>query len=371
MVTPRYLPHIGGVERYVHEISTRLAREGVDVTVLTTDPSRESPPREAVDGVEVVRVPAWPRHSDYHFAPDVYRVVSAGSWDLVHVQSYHTFVAPLAMLAGRRRRSPYVVTFHAGGHSSCLRRSIRGFQWTLLRPLLAGAARLVAITPSEIDRYSSRLDVPRERFVLIPLATDLSGLERNGPVVPPSGSVIASVGRLERYKGHHRLIQALPGILERRPDARVWIAGSGPYETKLRRLARKLGVSERVEIRAVAAGDRRKMAHELSKASLVVLLSEFETQPAAALEAIAVGRPVLVLGTNGLSDLADRGLARAIPRDSTSHEIAAAVVDQFERPLVPARIDLPTWDDCARRHVDLYRSVWDDERAGRTSCVCS
>ena len=354
MTTPRYLPHIGGVERYVHEISTRLARGGVDVSVLTTDVTGELPPSQEVEGVNVLRVPAWPRERDYYFAPEIYRQVRRGRWNLVHVQSYHTAVAPLAMLSARRTGLPYVVTFHAGGHSSWLRRAIRRPQWTLLRPLLADAARLVVIARFEIDLYSRRLRLPRERFALIPLATDFARFKQDGDVVEP---VIASVGRLERYKGHHRLIEALPAILAERPDVAVWIAGAGPYEDSLRRLASKLRVSERVDIRALEGSDREAMAREISKCALVVLLSDYETQPAAALEAAALGRPVLVLDTTGLAELAEVGLAQAIPRDSSAQQIAAAVLEQLRNPFVPKDARLPNWDECAARHLELYRTL--------------
>lgn len=357
MVTPRYLPHIGGVERYVHELSTRLARDGLEITVLTTDPTGELPGYEEADGIEILRLPAWPRKHDYYFAPGVYRQISAGTWDVVHVQSYHTFVAPLAMLAARRARLPYVLTFHAGGHSSWFRRAVRRPQWALLRPLLADAARLVAIAQFEIDVYSKRLRLPREHFVLIPLGTDFGRLAGLRSGAAPSKPIIASLGRLERYKGHHRLIEALPEILQRRPDATVWIAGSGPYDEKLKRLAKKLGVAQQVDIHAVPSADREAMACELSKVALVVLLSEYETQPAAALEAVALGRPVLVLDTTGLRNLADLGLAHAIPRNSTSGEIAASVLEQLEDPFVPARVELPSWDDCAAKHIELYQNV--------------
>jgi glycogen synthase len=364
VVTPRYLPHIGGVERYVHEVSTRLADAGLEMTVLTTDPDIRSPRSEPSEGVEIVRVRAWPRRRDYYFAPDVYRIVSARNCDLVHVQSYHTFVAPLAMLAARRRGLPYVVTFHAGGHSSRLRRAMRIPQWALLRPLLAHAARLVAIAPFEIDLYSQRLRVPRERFALIPLGTDLGEIavvSTEEPVVsteePTSDPIVASIGRLERYKGHHRLIEALPDVLAAEPNVRVWIGGAGPYEDDLNRLARDLGVADRVDIHAVPASDRSAMARALASVSLVVLLSDYETQPAVALEAIALKRPVLVRDTTGLGDLARQGWARAIHRDSTPAQIAEAVVDELRNPFVPENPRLPTWDDSARSHLEMYRDV--------------
>ena len=132
----------------------------------------------------------------------------------------------------------------------------------------------------------------------------------------------------------------------------------------LKRMARRLGVAERVEIRAVPAHDQRAMAAELSKVALVVLLSEHETLPIAVLEALAVRRPVLVTYTRGLDELADRGLVSAIPQASGPRDIAAAVLKQFRDPFVPAHVDLPTWDDCAARHHELYTSII-EEASGR------
>lgn len=357
MVTPRYLPHIGGVERYVHEVSTRLPRDEVDVSVLTTDVTGELPPLEEIDGVKVRRVPAWPKSRDYYFAPGIYAHVRRGPWDVVHVQSYHTFVAPLAMLAVRRVGVPYVVTFHGGGHSSRLRRNLRRPQWALLRPLLGDAARLVVIAQFEIDLYSARLRFPRDRFVLIPLGTDFARFKQEEATAAPGTTVIASIGRLERYKGHHRLIEALPAILRERPDTTAWVAGTGPYEDELRRLAEKLHVAERVDFRALDGSDRQGMAREMSKAALVVLLSDYETQPAVVLEAAALGRPVLVFDTTGLAEVAEQGLAQAIPRASTPEEIAVAVLEQLRNPFVPDAVEIPTWDDCAARHLELYRTL--------------
>jgi len=42
--------------------------------------------------------------------------------------------------------------------------------------------------------------------------------------------LIVSGGRLERYKGHHRAIAALPELIRRVPDARLYVVGTGPYE---------------------------------------------------------------------------------------------------------------------------------------------
>jgi len=434
MVTARYFPYVGGTEMHVYEVSRRLVARGIKVTILTTMPPAPASDRKAaqhrpkgacpyfgmektsvgvglapahiaeeevVDGVRIVRVRAWrvaPRFivggDDYYFAPEVFsfivgracrgqdqgtRCIEGGGWDVVHCQGCHTFVPVLAMLAARKARLPYVVTFHTGGHSSHMRKSIRGIQWRLLRPLLAGASSLVGVSQFEVDYFCDVLGLPVRRFCVIPngcrgvinhaptrvvgawLARALT-LDSPADAKPRAGSgmapLIVSVGRLERYKGHQRLIRALPRLRRWRTDVRLLIVGTGPYEAVLRRLARKEGVAEYVEIRAIAAGDRQGMAEIFSQASLVALLSEYEAHPIAVMEALALGRPVLVADTSGLRELAERRLVRSIALHSSPEEVAEAIRQQIEEPIVPAAgFVLPSWDDCADRLAMVYRGV--------------
>jgi glycosyltransferase involved in cell wall biosynthesis len=354
-VTPRYFPLVGGVENHVYQVARRLAGAGAAVTILTTDRTGQLAPCEEVEGVTVRRVRAWPAQRDYYIAPGLVREIGAGGWDVVHVQSYHTAVAPLAMLAAGRARVPYVLTFHGGGHSSGWRHGLRGVQRGLLRPLLARAARLVALANFEVEQYAAELGLPRERFAVIPNGADLPAATAVAESVDPR--IIASVGRLEHYKGHQRILAAMPTILAQEPKARLWIAGEGPYEAELRRQTAQLGLDRQVEIRPIPASERATMAAELSRAALVVLLSDYETHPIAALEALALGRPLLVADNSGMRELAQRGWARAIPADSAPEDVAQAVLGQLRQPLRPGPIQLPTWDECARDLLTLYESV--------------
>lgn len=367
MVTPRFFPMVGGVENHVYEVARRLAGKNVEVTVLTTDPARHLPRYEEMEGFHVERVRAWPADADYYWAPGIYAVIRRGDWDLVHVQSYHTLVPPIAMLAAWRSKIPYVVTFHGGGHSSRFRNSVRNLQRILLRPLLGRAARLIAVARFEVEQYGRELNISRDRFAMIPNGCDLPVAPTND--VASTGTLIASVGRLERYKGHQRVIAAMPYILKERPDARLWIAGSGPYEPELRRLAQQLAVEEKVQIQAVPISDRQQMAAKLSKASLFVLLSDFETHPIAVLEAVSLGVPALVADNSGLSELGELGLASRIPlrkhgREISGLEVAQAILAQLDHPLKPPAVNLPTWEDCAEELFDLYLDIIGSSQGG-------
>ncbi|MFL5656163.1 MAG: glycosyltransferase family 4 protein [Ktedonobacteraceae bacterium] len=361
LVATRYFPYMGGLETHVYEVGRRLAQAGVEVTVLTTDVSGRLPAVEESEGVQIFRVRAWPTNKDYHFAPGIYRFITRGQWDLVHCQGYHNLVPPLAMLAAWRANIPYVLSFHSGGDVSRLRKALRRLQWTMLRPLLLRARRLIAVSEFEAGFFRKQLRLPVERFVVIPNGAahlpevpEPAGAETNEA---NKGSLIVSIGRLVRYKGHQRLIAALPKVLEQVPDARVRIVGVGPYESTLQKMARKLGVAERVDIQAIPPGDGVGMAALIARADLVTLLSEHEAQGLAVMEALTLGCPVLVAGTSALQELADRGLACAVPLESTSEEVATAVVSQLRQPLAPQNITLPTWDACAAGLLALYQAI--------------
>jgi glycosyltransferase involved in cell wall biosynthesis len=99
------------------------------------------------------------------------------------------------------------------------------------------------------------------------------------------------------------------------------------------------------------------MAKELSRVRVVVSLSEFETQPIAMLEALALGCRLVVADTPGLRTLAEEGMARAVPLESAPADIAKVVLEELERPVLAEPPALPTWDECADSVLALYESV--------------
>ncbi|MCW2987114.1 MAG: hypothetical protein JWM24_52 [Solirubrobacterales bacterium] len=357
MVTPRSPLSQGGVERHVMEVSKRIAAIGTEVEVLCTEPGGKTVVEEERDGVTIRTIRAWPANRDWCLAPRIWREMSRQPWDVVHIQSYHTLVAPLAMLRALTLHIPYLVTFHGGGHSSDTRNRARRLQRRLLRPLLARAARLVAVARFEIDLYGGELKLPAEKFALIPNGTDLAfsdgatGGMRNG------APLIATVGRLERYKGHHRVIAAFPEVLRSEPTARLLVVGSGPYEDELRRQAAELGIAGEVEFTSTPPDEPAAMAELLGGVSLVVLMSEFETHPLVALEAAAAGCRLLVADTGGLAELAEDGLARAVPLDEDPSGIGRAVLEELALPPQIGRPELTSWEECAARLDELYRSL--------------
>ena len=360
-VTTRARPELGGIESHVAEVAGRAVERGYDVEVLTTDRSRSLPRHEQVAGYTVRRFRAFPASRDWYASPGLFWAVLTSKADLVHVQGVHTLVPPTALLAALLRGRKTVLTFHTGGSSSALRRRSRGLQWRLMAPLLRRTTRLVGVSHFEADLFSEVT------------GRDDVDVIRNGGALPLHSTVdsdpdlMLSIGRLERYKGHHRAIAALPVLMRTRPRARLEILGSGPAEDELRVLAERLGVADRVRLRSLPPEDRAAMGAAVSRAGVVVLLSDYEAHPVAVMEALTVGRPVVVSRTSGLTELADIGWARGVPASATAAETAAVIEQQLSAPVVPPAAELPTWETCMDELDDLYRDVLGRPRSAAAS----
>ena len=199
--------------------------------------------------------------------------------------------------------------------------------------------------------------IARERFAVVPNGAQLSTAPAVVSAVNSKNTLIVSIGRLEKYKGHQRAIEALPHVLAQLPDARLRILGEGPYKQELEALASRLSLRDRVDIGAIPIDRRAEMTEVLSQASLVVLLSDYEAHPVAIMEALSLQRPVLVADGSGLGEIANQGLAAAVPLNATPVAVADAMVREIRKPRPTANVALPDWDHCTQRLLDIYREV--------------
>jgi glycosyltransferase involved in cell wall biosynthesis/GT2 family glycosyltransferase len=358
MVAPEALPGSGGIATHISEVAERLTNLGVEVTVATTG-DVDCPAQCERQGVAILTFPRWRYPKDGFVSPLLLAELRQGGHDLVHVQGVHTLLAPAALLVGQRIGLPTVLSLHTGGHSSFVRHKLRPLQWAILTPVLRRTTAIVAVSEHEMKVFGRYLGQHRSKITLIP-----NGVAAREPRFmfeqPFEGSpLLVSVGRLERYKGHHKVIAALPAILGTAPEARLVIAGSGPYEMQLRRLARRLGVADRVSIKSYRDEQRPQLLALIASADVVTLLSTYEGHPLAVLEAIGLGRPIVVADSPGLTEIAEQGLAVMVPGRATADDTARCILGALSSMgrRASAVPPLPTWDDCARDLAEVYRRV--------------
>lgn len=118
-VSPRFYPYVGGIETHVREISRRLIREGIEVEVLTTDPSGELEKTQILDGVLIRRFRSFAPGEAYFLSCNLeqYLRKHSDSYDIVHAHSYSAF--PSAHAARTKTQNKFVFTphYHETGHT--------------------------------------------------------------------------------------------------------------------------------------------------------------------------------------------------------------------------------------------------------------
>ena len=122
------------------------------------------------------------------------------------------------------------------------------------------------------------------------------------PPMRPPGEKLVYAGRLSPEKGVDILLRALPSIARKHPHVALTIIGDGPARKELESLSLGLQVKDRVHFTGSSEADA--VIQTLQGADLAVLPSLwFENGPMVALEALAVGTPLIAARAGGLPEL--------------------------------------------------------------------
>lgn len=122
---------------------------------------------------------------------------------------------------------------------------------------------------------------------------------------PAPGLTLVAAGRLTHQKGFDRLIDLMPLLPD---DAQLTIYGEGPERAVLEAQIASLGLTGRVAL----AGFSNDLPTAIALADVFVLPSRWEGLPNVALEALALGTPVVASDTAGVEEIARSAQAEAM-----------------------------------------------------------
>ncbi len=111
------------------------------------------------------------------------------------------------------------------------------------------------------------------------------------------------IGRLTYQKNPQRLMQLCALAKEKKPDIRLAVVGTGELEDETKAMCKELGIEENVGF----LGFQSNPMKMLYDSKCMILPSRWEGTPMCALEAMALGVPVVSTPTDGLLDLIDEG----------------------------------------------------------------
>lgn len=146
--------------------------------------------------------------------------------------------------------------------------------------------------------------------------------------LPAQGALFGIVGRLQRWKGMHYLIDAMPAILREHPDAHCVIVGGQhsyelEYPTFLRQRVAEMNLCEHV----VFAGLQHNIPHWMQAMDVVIHASDKEPFGIVVVEAMALGKPVAATDTAGPTEIISHGIDGWLWAAGDSASLSSAVLE--------------------------------------------
>jgi glycosyltransferase involved in cell wall biosynthesis len=340
-VSPFFHPHAGGVESHVRGIVRELAREGHEVTVVTSRYDRSLPVDEETEGYRILRSRTLGVLLDTPLDFGTRRTVRALEPDVFHLHYPPPLTSYFATRELSRRKVPVCLTYHCDlylpGAAGKLLAGI--YQTVFLPSTLNRTDRVIVHTKS----YGSTSAMLRGRELsVIPSAVDL---ERFRPGIDASGlradlrldgkRVAVFTGRLVPHKGVDVLLQAL---VQLPPDVVLVVIGAGPRLPSLVGLARRLGVDDRV--RFCPAVTDEDLPRYLALGDVFVFASQnrLEGFGLAVAEAMAAGLPVVIADMPGVREVIEPGREGLLAEPLIASDLAEKVRVILDDPLLAKRM---------------------------------
>jgi D-inositol-3-phosphate glycosyltransferase len=373
----------GGMNVYVRELTTELARQGLAVDVFTrrTDPA-DPEIVEMAPGARLVRVTAgevgpMDKNAVLAYLPEFvagverYRRREGRRFDVVH--SHYWLSGRAGMDLAAAWRAPHSTMFHtlgevknrcgAPGRETDLRIGVE-------RQVVNSVGRIIAASQDELHHLVGLYGADPARVTIVPCGVNTSLFN---PV--PRGEARARlglnghrtalfVGRMDPLKGLDLLLEAAHQLRETVPDLRLLVVGGDASpeseEGRVRDLARELGLADRV--RFVGAVPQKELPMYYSAADVCVVPSFYESFGLVAVEALACGTPVVASRVGGLPGVVKHDENGLLVAERTASEFAASIGalcgDEGRRSRLAsqarASVSPLVWESVARRIRHVY-----------------
>lgn len=353
------VPGVGGAQVYVEATARRLAGLGYDVAVACSDDPALVARYAGVVTVHPMPIPyraaPW---RDLRFFARLLRLMRRERFDVVQTSAAKASL--FGRLAARLVGVP-VVIFTAHGFP------FHDFMHPLPRLALRTLERLMSrwctdmvVSVSEVDRHAAIAEgiVPADRIVTIQNGIDLSAAvpdrvsARWALGLDPSEPVVGMVARLAPQKAPDDFVRTAALVARQVPATTFLVVGDGPLRGDLERLARELGISERVRF----LGFRDDVPRILAALDVFALTSLWEGLPLTILEAMACRAPVVATAVNGVPEIVEDGRTGLLAPPQDTAQLATHLIALLKDP-ERARAMGEAGRQRVREHFDVERTV--------------
>lgn len=329
MLSWEYPPYmIGGLGKHIADLAPALCDEDITIFVITPHLRGGEARQTIARRLHIVRIPpppdmelqniplnAPPPAFVLHYNHELERAarhlaLEVGGFDLIHTHDWLTATTAIALK--QCWHIPLIATIHATEYGRCRgningqhSHEIDGIEWRLTYE----AWRVIVCSHFMQTQLMEHFHTPPDKIDIIPNGVYLHPNPFNTPYdrlvfrrkfAADDEQLGFSIGRIVYEKGLHVLIDAWSYVLHHF-NARLIIAGSGPYADTLRAQIERLGLQAHIFMAGfISNADRRRLYYA---ANVAIVPSLYEPFGIVSLEAAAAGCPVVVTETGGLKEV--------------------------------------------------------------------
>ena len=278
-----------GAEKVVCQI-IKSFRQGEQVDMVYTSPESQIV-REMLEEQDVTYLPMS------SLTPkELKRIIRQEKPDLIHAHDMRAgFVSALS--AGK---IPIVSHIHNNAFDA------RGISPKSIAYILAGlkAKHILWVSKSSFEGYAFHKLFAKKSSVLFNIIDAEQICEKRDQDEGNYDFDLIYVGRLTYQKDPQRLMRLCARLKESKPDVKLAVVGTGELEEETKALCGELGIQENVQF----LGFQSNPIKMIADSKVLVLTSRWEGTPMCALEAMALGTPVVSTPSDGMMDLIDNGV---------------------------------------------------------------
>lgn len=306
-----FTPRKGGDVNVCYNLSKQLARQGHEVTILTTDYEFD---KEYADSIEQVGVKVFPFHCiadicAFLVTPSIKKWLKCNinKFDLIHLHNFRSYQNNMVLRYANKYNLPYVLQAHGSApriiEKKCLKK-LYDTAWG--HRLLQNASRLIAVSNIEVDQYI-QMGADQKKIAVIPNGLDINKLnsqkkhgEFRKKLNISNERLILFLGRIHQRKGVDFLIRSFGRVLENENDAILVVVGPDDgYRKELEKIIEELSIGNRVKFVDYISN----VSEVYADADVLVYPAIYEIFGLVPFEAIICGTPVIVTDDSGCGEI--------------------------------------------------------------------
>jgi glycosyltransferase involved in cell wall biosynthesis len=293
----------GGAENLLCQVAARLKNNGWDVSMVSMTPPEAFEEELSRAGIPLELLGMKKGVPDPRAIMSLAKIVRRRQPDILHSHMVHANL--LARVARPMCRVPVLITT---AHNIT-----EGARWREIGYRLTDcfADLTTQVSEAGVERYIAVKAVRKEKIICVPNGVDVSlfrpdreaGRKVRAELGLGGGFVWLAVGRLKEAKDYPNMLRALAVALKEFPEMQLLIAGQGPLQEDIERLAHELGIAEKVRL----LGIRKDMPELMNAVDGYLMSSAWEGMPNVLLEASASSLPVVATDVGGNREIVGDG----------------------------------------------------------------